>query len=173
MQVSKLNSLLLRSCRLAAGASAWDPLVAGSATGKLISLDALDPSALEGLSEPVVVLLRGADGDEEVAAAGAALKGVVLTQELPHLSHLGEWWGVSGVCGGGAGWLALHPPCACCLYGGVTQRVSCECVCGGAGDSKNGSAKREGSGLAGWLCVLLFVAPLLLWPPTPTSCIST
>jgi hypothetical protein len=43
-----------------------------------------------GFPEPVVVLLRGASGDEEVGAAGANLQGVVLTQDLPHLSHLGE-----------------------------------------------------------------------------------
>lgn len=42
-----------------------------------------------GFNEPVVVLLRSASGDEEVAAAGANLKGVLLTQDLPHLSHLG------------------------------------------------------------------------------------
>jgi phosphoglucan,water dikinase len=39
----------------------------------------------------VVVLLRSASGDEEVGAAGNNLKGVVLTQDLPHLSHLGKW----------------------------------------------------------------------------------
>lgn len=31
-----------------------------------------------------------ADGDEEVGAAGPCVAGVVLTQDLPHLSHLGE-----------------------------------------------------------------------------------
>jgi phosphoglucan,water dikinase len=38
----------------------------------------------------VIVLLREASGDEEVAAAGRNLRGMVLTQDLPHLSHLGE-----------------------------------------------------------------------------------
>lgn len=89
-QVSKLTTLLLRSCRSAAGASSWDPLVPGTAIGKLVELHELDPAVLAGFKEPVVVLLKQASGDEEVAASGRMLKGVVLAQELPHLSHLGE-----------------------------------------------------------------------------------
>lgn len=50
----------------------------------------LDPAELAGVTEPTVLLLRAADGDEEVTAAGACVTGVVLTQELPHLSHLGK-----------------------------------------------------------------------------------
>eukprot|EP00878_Enallax_costatus_P003846 GHUV01004062.1.p1 GENE.GHUV01004062.1~~GHUV01004062.1.p1 ORF type:complete len:1053 (+),score=249.89 GHUV01004062.1:1558-4716(+) len=88
-QVSKMTTLLLRACRAAAGASSWDPLVPGTAIGKLVELSELDPSVLAGFHEPVVVLLKSASGDEEVAAAGRMLKGVVLAQELPHLSHLG------------------------------------------------------------------------------------
>jgi phosphoglucan,water dikinase len=65
--------------------------VAGTAVGKLVELQELDPSALAAYDEPVVVLLRSASGDEEVSAAGHQLQGVVLTQDLPHLSHLGEF----------------------------------------------------------------------------------
>jgi hypothetical protein len=43
------------------------------------------------------VLLRSASGDEEVGAAGPNLKGVVLTQDLPHLSHLGKWGILMGI----------------------------------------------------------------------------
>jgi phosphoglucan,water dikinase len=32
--------------------------------------------------------VRGASGDEEVAAAGRHVRGVVLARDLPHLSHL-------------------------------------------------------------------------------------
>lgn len=91
LQVSKLTTVLLRACRAAAGTSSWDPLVAGTAIGKLVELPELDPAVLASFQEPVVVLLRQASGDEEVAAAGKMLKGVVLAQELPHLSHLGKW----------------------------------------------------------------------------------
>lgn len=37
----------------------------------------------------VVLLVRKATGDEEVSAAGGQLRGVILAQSLPHLSHLG------------------------------------------------------------------------------------
>ena len=37
----------------------------------------------------VVLLVRRATGDEEVSAAGGQLRGVILAQSLPHLSHLG------------------------------------------------------------------------------------
>lgn len=36
-----------------------------------------------------ILLVRRADGDEEVGPLGRRLAGVVLRQELPHLSHLG------------------------------------------------------------------------------------
>lgn len=54
-------------------------------------MDRLEAGALpEGSSDPVVLLVRHASGDEEVGAAGANLKGVILCHSLPHLSHLGE-----------------------------------------------------------------------------------
>jgi phosphoglucan,water dikinase len=96
LQVSKLTTLLLRACRTAAGCSSWDPLVAGTAVGRLVELQELDPAALAAFNEPVVVLLRSASGDEEVAAAGQQLQGVVLTQDLPHLSHLGKLYSDGG-----------------------------------------------------------------------------
>ena len=52
-------------------------------------MDHLNPAALEKLHEPVILLIKAADGDEELAAAGSNLRGVVLCHELPHLSHLG------------------------------------------------------------------------------------
>lgn len=36
-----------------------------------------------------VLLVRRAEGDEEVGPLGPRLAGVILLQELPHLSHLG------------------------------------------------------------------------------------
>lgn len=101
-QLSKLAALLLVAARSLAGVTPWDTLVAGQAVGQLVELRRLDPGALQGLRDPVVLLLREADGDEEVAAAGRCVKGIVLTQELPHLSHLGEWWGL------GWAWMAVY-----------------------------------------------------------------
>lgn len=88
-QVSKLAALLLVAARSLAGVTPWDTLVAGTAVGTLVDAPSLDPALLAGETRPVVLLLRGADGDEEVAAAGRCVRGIVLTQELPHLSHLG------------------------------------------------------------------------------------
>ena len=54
-------------------------------------MDRIEAGALpEGSSDPVILLVREASGDEEVGAAGANLKGVILCHSLPHLSHLGE-----------------------------------------------------------------------------------
>lgn len=89
-QVSKLAALLLVAARALAGVTPWDTLVAGTAVGRLVEARTLDPGMLAGETRPVVLLLRAADGDEEVAAAGRCVRGIVLTQELPHLSHLGE-----------------------------------------------------------------------------------
>eukprot|EP00879_Flechtneria_rotunda_P003769 GHRR01004008.1.p1 GENE.GHRR01004008.1~~GHRR01004008.1.p1 ORF type:complete len:728 (+),score=269.14 GHRR01004008.1:2494-4677(+) len=88
-QVSKLTTLLLRAVRAAAGCSSWDPLVAGTVVGKLVDMQQLDPAKIAEFKEPAVVLLRSATGDEEIAGSGPMLKGVILTQDLPHLSHLG------------------------------------------------------------------------------------
>ncbi|KAI8466100.1 MAG: pyruvate phosphate dikinase [Monoraphidium minutum] len=88
-QLSKLGALLLVAARALAGVTPWDTLVSGTAVGRLLEAARLDPAALQGETGPVVLLLRAADGDEEVAAAGRCVQGIVLTQELPHLSHLG------------------------------------------------------------------------------------
>lgn len=89
-QLSKLAALLLVAARALAGVTPWDTLVAGTAVGTLRAADRLEPGALAGGAAPAVLLLREADGDEEVGAAGPGLRGVILAQALPHLSHLGE-----------------------------------------------------------------------------------
>ncbi|XBI76603.1 hypothetical protein VPH35_069819 [Triticum aestivum] len=60
-QVSKLCTVLLKAVRVVIGSSGWDVLVPGVAHGALI----------------------------QVKAAGDNIVGVILLQELPHLSHLG------------------------------------------------------------------------------------
>ncbi|KAF9669487.1 hypothetical protein SADUNF_Sadunf14G0112600 [Salix dunnii] len=104
-QVSKLCTLLLKAVRSALGSQGWDILVPGAASGTLVQfpdlfIDTLHgtfgvesivpgslPSTIEG---PIVLVVNKADGDEEVSAAGSNIVGVILLQELPHLSHLGE-----------------------------------------------------------------------------------
>ncbi len=58
--------------------------------GRLVEVERIEVGALpEGSDDPVVLLVRNASGDEEVGAAGANLKGVMLCHSLPHLSHMG------------------------------------------------------------------------------------
>eukprot|EP00252_Welwitschia_mirabilis_P027781 TRINITY_DN9640_c0_g1_i1.p1 TRINITY_DN9640_c0_g1~~TRINITY_DN9640_c0_g1_i1.p1 ORF type:complete len:685 (-),score=156.34 TRINITY_DN9640_c0_g1_i1:251-2017(-) len=89
-QVSKLCSLLLKAVQPLAGCFGWDTLVPGTANGRLVEVDRIVPGSLYStVTEPVILLVKRADGDEEVKAAGENIAGVILLQELPHLSHLG------------------------------------------------------------------------------------
>ncbi|GIL76478.1 hypothetical protein Vretimale_6018 [Volvox reticuliferus] len=93
-QVSKLAAMLARALRTAAGQEPWDVLVPGEVSGMLREVAQLGGTALEGPSasagdEGVVLVVRRASGDEELGPLGPQLRGVVLLQELPHLSHLG------------------------------------------------------------------------------------
>ncbi|KAG4126054.1 hypothetical protein ERO13_D10G133800v2 [Gossypium hirsutum] len=89
-QVSKLCSLLLKAVRAALGSEGWDVLVPGVVSGTLVQVENIVPGSLpSSLEGPVILVVNKADGDEEVTAAGSNIAGVVLLQELPHLSHLG------------------------------------------------------------------------------------
>ncbi|KAH7438540.1 hypothetical protein KP509_04G019300 [Ceratopteris richardii] len=87
-QLSKLCSLLLKAARAVADEHGWDPLVPGTAVGTLVEVDRILPGSLPS-SGSIILLVREADGDEEVKASGENVAGVILLQELPHLSHLG------------------------------------------------------------------------------------
>ncbi|XP_051150786.1 phosphoglucan, water dikinase, chloroplastic isoform X2 [Andrographis paniculata] len=89
-QVSKLCTILLKAVRSVLGSHGWDIVVPGSASGSLIQVEKIVPGALPSSAEgPIILLVSKADGDEEVTAAGSNVSGVILMQELPHLSHLG------------------------------------------------------------------------------------
>lgn len=89
-QVSKLCTLLLKAVRRALGSQGWDVLVPGDAHGTLVQVQTIVPGSLpSSVTGPVILVVNRADGDEEVTAAGSNIVGVVLLQELPHLSHLG------------------------------------------------------------------------------------
>lgn len=89
-QVSKLCTILLKSVRTTLGSQGWDILVPGIAHGTLAQVENIAPGVLPSSIEgPVILVVKKAYGDEEVTAAGTNIKGVVLLQELPHLSHLG------------------------------------------------------------------------------------
>ncbi|XP_061961632.1 phosphoglucan, water dikinase, chloroplastic-like [Populus nigra] len=89
-QVSKLCTLLLKAVRSTLGSHGWDILVPGAASGTLVQVESIVPGSLPSKIEgPIVLVVNKADGDEEVTAAGSNIVGIILLQELPHLSHLG------------------------------------------------------------------------------------
>ncbi|MED6113696.1 Phosphoglucan, water dikinase, chloroplastic [Stylosanthes scabra] len=89
-QVSKLCTLLLKAVRASLGSQGWDVLVPGAVSGTLVQVERIVPGSLPSPIEgPIVLLVNKADGDEEVTAVGKNIVGVILQQELPHLSHLG------------------------------------------------------------------------------------
>lgn len=89
-QVSKLCTLFLKAVRTTLGSEGWDVLVPGGAAGTLVQVDRIVPGSIpSSVERSIVLLVNKADGDEEVTAAGSNIAGVVLLQELPHLSHLG------------------------------------------------------------------------------------
>lgn len=89
-QVSKLCTLLLKAVRTSVGSQGWDVLVPGATSGTLVQVESIIPGALpSSATGPVILLVRKADGDEEVTAAGGNINAIILLQELPHLSHLG------------------------------------------------------------------------------------
>ncbi|CAI0453123.1 unnamed protein product [Linum tenue] len=89
-QVSKLCTVLLKAVRNTLGSQGWDVLVPGAAVGTLVQVESIVPGSLPPSAKgPIILVVNKADGDEEVTAAGSNIVGVVLLQELPHLSHLG------------------------------------------------------------------------------------
>lgn len=89
-QVSKLCTMLLKAARTTLGSQGFDVLVPGLAHGTLIQVERIVPGILpSSVNGPVILMVSKADGDEEVTAAGSNIVGVILLQELPHLSHLG------------------------------------------------------------------------------------
>jgi len=92
-QGAKLASHLLRAARAATGEAGWDCIVPGEVKGaRLVCVDRLSPTdpAVAALtaSDPAVVLVASADGDEEVTTCGPGVVGILLCHALPHLSHL-------------------------------------------------------------------------------------
>ncbi|CAN8255844.1 unnamed protein product [Cochlearia groenlandica] len=89
-QISKLCTVLLKAVRNSLGSEGWDVIVPGSTSGTLVQVESIVPGSLPSTGGgPVILLVNKADGDEEVSAANGNIAGVMLLQELPHLSHLG------------------------------------------------------------------------------------
>lgn len=89
-QLSKLAGMMLKATGVIAGVTPWNVVVAGTAQGVLLAIPRLDPGCLEAAQgNDAVLLVESATGDEEVAALGKNLQGIILQHEIPHLSHLG------------------------------------------------------------------------------------
>ncbi|VVB15179.1 unnamed protein product [Arabis nemorensis] len=89
-QISKLCTVLLKAVRNSLGSEGWDVIVPGSTSGTLVQVESIVPGSLPSTAGgPIILLVNKADGDEEVSAANGNIAGVMLLQELPHLSHLG------------------------------------------------------------------------------------
>ncbi|KAH6785737.1 hypothetical protein C2S51_038192 [Perilla frutescens var. frutescens] len=85
-QVSYLCTLLLKAVREIVNARGWDILVPGNASGKLIEVENI--GSIPSSETELIVVVKKAEGDEEVKAAGPDIAGVILLQRLPRLSHL-------------------------------------------------------------------------------------
>ncbi|ESQ32164.1 hypothetical protein EUTSA_v10003634mg [Eutrema salsugineum] len=89
-QISKLCTVLLKAVRNSLGSEGWDVIVPGSTSGTLVQVESIVPGSFPSTGGgPIILLVNKADGDEEVSAANGNIAGVMLLQELPHLSHLG------------------------------------------------------------------------------------
>ena len=84
-QLSKQVSSLLRFVRERLALPAWDVVVSGRTTGRAIVVGSLEELGRD-FSEPMLVLLKNAEGDEEIPHS---IAGIMLAHDLPHLSHLG------------------------------------------------------------------------------------
>ncbi|OWM70948.1 hypothetical protein CDL15_Pgr013129 [Punica granatum] len=88
--VPKLCTILLKAVRSTINSQGWDVLVPGAAGGTLVQVETIEPGSISSsVDGPLILMVKRADGDEEVTAAGKNIEGVVLLQELPHSSHLG------------------------------------------------------------------------------------
>lgn len=107
-QLAALADWLGRAARSAAGLSPWVVLVPGQSSGHLISASTLDQISALRSDDPLIVRLERAAGDETIPAC---VRGVILAQEIPQLSHLGVRARQAGV------------PFACCDETDVLEEI--------------------------------------------------
>ena len=74
-----------------------------------------------------MLLVKHASGDEEITATGIDVKGVLLCQSLPHLSHLGVHPGLQALdpCSGSEP--CVHTPHDLACHIKISEEQSCLC----------------------------------------------
>uniref|UniRef100_A0A0G4I0L9 CBM20 domain-containing protein n=1 Tax=Chromera velia CCMP2878 TaxID=1169474 RepID=A0A0G4I0L9_9ALVE len=99
-QLSKLAPLASSHVRARMGSSGLECVVAGEGVGTLRVMPRLSEEAVDalakaeeerekGVTKGLILLVRSADGDEEMGGASRkGIRGVILGHAIPHLSHL-------------------------------------------------------------------------------------
>ncbi len=83
-QVSKLVALLLKKIKTLADIPAWDVIVPGRASGRLVTAQGISHLPDTG-NDALIALLEEAEGEEDIPEMVA---GIIVAHEIPHLSHL-------------------------------------------------------------------------------------
>ena len=99
-QLSRLNALLLRACRLVLKAADYDALVLGEATGVLVEANCIEAGMILPTGKPCILLVDFANGDEEVRLWNSASERTCTLH-----AHIASWR-----CR-----LASHAVCVVCL----------------------------------------------------------
>jgi len=88
-QLSRTVTMMMSAVETKVSGDGFDVIVLGEARGTLVELDRLTAEAVRAQgARDIIALVNYVDGDEEISSAGVNVKGVILRQELAHLSHL-------------------------------------------------------------------------------------
>ena len=88
-QLSRIVEKLSEAVERDLDGDGFDPIVLGNARGELVRLERLTPESVQKCGEKdIIAFVESIDGDEEISSAGSNVKGVILRDEVAHLSHL-------------------------------------------------------------------------------------
>ena len=88
-QLSRTVTMMMYAVESKVQGDGFDPIVLGEARGTLVELERLTAESVRAQGDhDIIALVNEVDGDEEISSAGLNVKGVILRQELAHLSHL-------------------------------------------------------------------------------------
>ena len=88
-QLSRIVEKLSEALERDLDGDGFDPIVLGDARGELVRLERLTPESIQKYGgKDIIAFVESVDGDEEISSAGDNVKGVILRDEVAHLSHL-------------------------------------------------------------------------------------